>query len=226
MNRLNRSYIKISMILTICIWLIFMLKKYNIFTVEQLNLHKHALMYFVNEHYVLSVILFILSYILFTALMLPGAFVLSLAGGLLFGVLPGTTYITLGATIGACCAFLATRYFFGNTLQQKYHKAFKHFNTAIEQHGVAYLFIVRLVPFFPFFLVNLLAGLSTVSTKHFVITTALGIIPLVFGFTFLGSQLRYTETIQDFFTYPLTVAGILLLGIITLQKIAQRWRNH
>lgn len=200
--------------------------KQNILTLEQLNLNKHALMNFVHEHYIFSALLFIVSYIIFAALMLPGAFILSLAGGLLFGVLPGAIYVTIGATVGAYCAFLATRYFFGNTMQKKYHKALDRFNTALTENGPAYLFIVRLIPIFPFFFVNLLAGLSNVSPKHFIITTAIGILPLVLGFTFLGAQLRSTETVHDFFSYPLTVAGLLLLSLLTLHSIAKKWRRN
>jgi uncharacterized membrane protein YdjX (TVP38/TMEM64 family) len=221
MNKKLRSTLTLPAIITFFaafIWI----KQHNYISLDQLNMHKHFLMNFVDEHYQLSAIIFIISYILFAALLLPGAGILSLAGGLLFGVLWGSIYVTIGATIGAFFAFLMTRYFIGAGVQQKYGKALTKFNDAVTHYGPIYFFIVRLIPFFPFFLVNMLAGLTQISSKTFLITTALGVLPLVFGFTFLGAQLRHTDTIEDFFTYPLAVAGILLLISIALHMITKR----
>lgn len=205
--------------------LLLALQKQNIFTLEQLNLNKSALMNFVDEHYFFSVLIFIASYILFAALMLPGAFILSLAGGLLFGLLPGALYVVFGATIGAYCAFLATRYFFGNQVQRIYSNALKAFNQAVKEYGALYLFAVRLIPLFPFFLVNMFAGLTQISSGTFIVTTALGMLPLVIGFTFLGAQLRHTDAIHDFFTYPLAIVGLLILLPIMIATIVRRRRK-
>ena len=200
--------------------------KQNILTVEQLNLHKHALMSFVSMHYIFSVLTFIAIYIVFAALMLPGAFILSLAGGLLFGILRGTLFVAIGATIGAYCAFVTTRYFIGNETQKRYGNALNAFNSAVKEYGALYLFVIRLIPLFPFFLVNMLAGLTQISSGTFIVTTAFGILPVVIGFTFLGAQLRYTDTIQDFFTYPLAIAGLLILLPIVITTIVKRRRRR
>lgn len=222
MSKLNR--IISILFLFLCIILIFIFGKYRL-TLAELNMHKEYLIRLVESHFFTASWSFIIIYILFVTFMLPGAVVLSLAGGLLFGVFLGSLYVTVGATVGAFFAFLATRYLFGTKLQKKYAEHLVGFNAAMTQYGTMYLFVVRLIPLFPFFLVNMLAGLTNVSSKVFLITTALGILPLVFGFTYLGFQLRHTETIEDFFSYPLAVAGILIIVLLILHRLAKRRRH-
>jgi uncharacterized membrane protein YdjX (TVP38/TMEM64 family) len=180
-------------------------------TFAQLQLHKHMLMQYVQDHYARSVFLFILSYIMVAALALPGAVICSIAGGLLFGVGWGSLYVALSATLGAWCAFLATRYIVGNAVRARYQAAFAKFDAAFHAYGYWYLFIVRLVPIFPFFLVNLCMAFLPISSSTFLFTTLIGIIPDVIGFTYLGYQLRMADTVQDFFTYPVAIIGVMLL---------------
>lgn len=226
MNKNQRKIITLAVTALCLVALMYWLKQQNYLTLDRLNMQKHFLIDFVEQHYTFASITFVVCYILFAALLLPGAAILSLAGGLLFGVLIGSLYVTAGATIGAFGAFLMTRYFIGNQVQREYGKALTKFNDAVTHYGPLYLFVVRLIPLFPFFLVNMLAGLTQISSSTFLLTTALGILPLVIGFTFLGAQLRYTDTVEDFFSYPLAIAGALILVPIVLHMIAKKWRNR
>ena len=226
MNSKSRRLITFTLLSIGIITLIYWVKQNHYFTLDQLNRQKLFLIHFVEEQYALASILFIVCYILFAALLLPGAAILSMAGGLLFGVFMGSLYVTIGATAGAFIAFLMTRYFFGNQVQREHSRALTTFNNAIMQYGPLYLFVVRLIPLFPFFLVNTLAGLTTISSGTFLLTTALGILPLVIGFTYLGAQLRHTDTVEDFFTYPLAIAGALILLPIIVHMITKKMRKH
>jgi uncharacterized membrane protein YdjX (TVP38/TMEM64 family) len=191
-------------------------------TFEQLQLHKHMFMQYVQEHYARSIFLFMLCYILIAALALPGAVICSITGGLLFGVFWGSVFVAISATVGSWYAFLATRYIVSDAVRERYRAAFIKFDAAFHQYGYWYLFIIRMVPIFPFFLVNICMAFVPISSFTFLFTTFIGIIPDVIGFTYLGYQLRTAETVQDFFSYPLAVIGAMLL----LPLVGQWWLSR
>lgn len=195
-------------------------------TFEQLQLHKYMLMQYVQEHYVRAVWLFMLCYILVAALALPGAMICSITGGLLFGVWWGSVFVAISATIGSWSAFLATRYIVSDAVRERYHAAFIKFDAAFHQYGYWYLFIIRMVPLFPFFLVNICMAFLPISSATFLFTTFIGIIPDVIGFSFLGYQLRTADTLQDFFSYPLIIIGVMLLLPIVGQWLLSRRRSR
>lgn len=141
---------------------------------------------FVASRYGVSVLLFISVYIAVVSLSVPGATVLTLTGGMLFGPLPATLYANVGATIGAYLVFLASRHLIGVAVQARFSKELSRFNGEIARNGRNYLLTVRLIPFFPFFLVNLLSGLTRVPDVTFLWTTCLGIIPMGFFYASLG----------------------------------------
>lgn len=194
-------------------------------TLEQLRLHKDALMVFVQEHYARAVCLFMLCYILVAALALPGAMICSITGGLLFGVFWGSVFVAISATIGSWIAFLATRYILSDIIRERYRSAFIKFDAAFDQYGYWYLFIIRMVPLFPFFLVNACAAFLPISSYTFLFTTFIGIIPDVIGFAFLGYRLRTADTLLEFVSYPLVVIGLMLLLPIIGQWLLARHRR-
>src|SRR5512146_2853440 len=157
-------------------------------TFENLQRNRQALLSFVSAHYILSVVSFISVYVIVAALSIPGAVILTLAGGFLFGTIAGVLYVDVGATAGAVCAFLSARSLLGDRLQQTYGGHFAKFNGEMERNGVNYLLTLRLIAVFPFFLINFLAGLTKVPLKTFLWTTAIGIIPGTAVFAFAGQQ--------------------------------------
>ncbi len=149
---------------------------------EYLNLgrlqeNKEALKAVVERHYLLSVLVYIAAYIGVVALSIPGATVLTLLGGFFYGVAPATLYINVGATLGATIVFLAARFFLGEMIQTRYGEKLSRFNREIEANGKNYLLTLRLIPLFPFWMINLFAGVTRIRTRTFVWTTSLGIIP-------------------------------------------------
>ncbi len=188
------------------------------FTFENLKAQKEVLTNFVNANYISSIIIFVSLYITAVAFMLPIATVLTLSGGFLFGSLLGVFYVNIGATLGAVLAFLFARYIIGGKVQAKYEKQLSKFNKELETNKYQYLFSLRFLPIFPFFLVNFLCGVTKLDLKTFTITTALGILPGSFVFTYAGSQIASINSIKDIFSKNILYAFVLL-GLITLMPV-------
>ena len=216
MSKPNRSRLVIGgLFLVICLFLIAWLNRAGLFTFDTLVENKDALKAYVARNYLLSVIVFIAAYFLSTTFSLPFALLLSLAGGFLFGSLPGTLFINIGATTGATALFIGSRYFFGEYFQGKYGANIKALNDELEENGKSYLLTLRLIPIFPFFLVNLMAGLSTISLSTFVWTTAIGIIPGSFVYSYAGSQLSSIQSTEDIVS-PSILLALVMLGLLAL----------
>jgi len=188
------------------------------FTFENLKNQKEILSSYVDENYFLTIFIFVLIYIISVAFLIPIATVLTLAGGFLFGSIEGTLFVNIGATIGAGFAFLFARYIIGAKLQEKYSTQLEKFNKELTENKYQYLFSLRFLPIFPFFLVNFLAGLTKVDFKTFIITTSLGIIPGSFVYTYAGSQLSSINALSDIFSKEI-LSAFLLLGFLTLLPI-------
>jgi uncharacterized membrane protein YdjX (TVP38/TMEM64 family) len=184
-------------------------------TFENLRQHRDQLLVLVRGHYALSIVLFILLYIAVTGLSIPGAVVLTIGGGFLYGTVPATLYVNLGATAGAVLAFLFARYLLGEQLQDKYRQQLDRFNREMEAEGWRYLLTLRLIPIFPFFLINFLAGLTRVPLKTFAWTTALGIIPGTAVFAYAGRQIGSINSPADILS-PKVIMAFLLLACFAL----------
>jgi len=206
---------------SIFIMMIALIKYFDLdtyFTFENLKNQKEILSSYVNENYFLTIFIFVFIYIVSVAFLIPIATVLTLAGGFLFGSIEGTLFVNIGATIGAGFAFLFARYIIGAKLQEKYSTQLEKFNKELTENKYQYLFSLRFLPIFPFFLVNFLAGLTKVDFKTFIITTSLGIIPGSFVYTYAGSQLSSINALSDIFSKEI-LSAFLLLGFLTLLPI-------
>jgi uncharacterized membrane protein YdjX (TVP38/TMEM64 family) len=179
-------------------------------TFENLVAHKAMLQEYVRGHYLLSLAGFVVLYVIVVALSIPGAVILSLSSGFLFGTALGVILNNAGATTGAICIFFITRHLIGNWLQTKYESQLSKFNNEFARNGSHYLLTLRFIPVFPFFLVNILAGLTKVPFKTFLWTTCLGILPGCIVYTFMGSQLSTIQSPKDIFSVNITIAFILL----------------
>jgi uncharacterized membrane protein YdjX (TVP38/TMEM64 family) len=144
---------------------------------QMLQENKEALKGFVERNYFVSVVVYIVAYTLVVALSIPGAMWLSIGGGFFFGVVFATIFINIGATIGATIVFLAARFFLGEMIQNKYGDKLAKFNREVETNGSNYLITLRLIPVFPFWMINLFAGVTKIKPRTFIWTTSLGIIP-------------------------------------------------
>jgi uncharacterized membrane protein YdjX (TVP38/TMEM64 family) len=190
-------------------------------TIDSVRENRLMIEGFVASRYALSASLFIAIYIVSTAFSVPGATVLTLAGGFFFGVLPATVYVNVGATIGATLAFLMSRYVVGNWLQARYHDQLTRFNAEVGEHGHLYLLFVRLIPAFPFFLVNLFSGLTRIPVKTFIWTTAIGILPADLAYSFAGSQLGTISSPKDILSGRIGLA-FLFLALLAIVPVAYK----
>ena len=188
----------------------------DIFSVEQLKLHRVALQTYVSTNYTKAVVWYVCLYFLVAALAIPMASVFTLGGGFLFGTLAGTLYTNIGATVGATCIFLLVRYYLGVYVQARYQKQLKQFNEEFAANGTHYLLSVRLVSVVPFFIINVCAGLTNATLIQFMITTAIGILPGSLVYSYAGQQLMHINTLSDIITLPVVLAfgALALLSLL------------
>lgn len=159
---------------------------------DSLAQNREALLAYRDSHYITAVLAFLGVYIAIVAFSLPGATVATLAGGFLFGILPGVFFNVAGATIGASCLFLAARWGLGDWLSSKMDASagrIKHIKSGINDNQWSMLFLIRFLPIVPFFVANLLPAFVGVPLYRFVVSTGLGIIPGTLVFTSIGSGL-------------------------------------
>jgi uncharacterized membrane protein YdjX (TVP38/TMEM64 family) len=198
---------------------IFDLKTY--LSLDTLKGNRDSLLAFTEEHYAPAVALFILIYVLQTSFSLPGATIMTLAGGFLFGSLWGPLYVNIGATTGATLAFLAARYLFHQWVERKFGNRLGPIQDGFAKNAFSYLLTLRLIPFFPFFLVNLLSGLTRVKVSTYVVATAIGIIPGSVVYAFAGRQLGTINTLSELVS-PRLLLAFSLLGLLMLVPILYR----
>lgn len=194
--------------------------------IEFLLEQRSVLLNFVDQYFILTSIGFIMIYILAVAFSVPGATILSITSGLLFGVFVGLIYVNIGATIGATINFLLARYVIGDSIQNKYGESLEKFNKEINKNCKNYLLTLRLIPVFPFFLINVLAGVASVKLRTFIWTTAVGIIPGSIFYVYAGTTLKHAEALTDFIswktTLPLVLLGILAFLPVIINKIKEK----
>jgi uncharacterized membrane protein YdjX (TVP38/TMEM64 family) len=187
-------------------------------TLESLRTNHDALTTFYQKNRFITAGAFIAIYVIQTALSLPGAAILSLAAGAIFGVVMGTVYVNIGATVGATLAFLVARYLFHDMIQNKFGPRLEKINRELETRGFNYLLFLRLVPLFPFFLINLGAGLTRVTLRTFFFGTMIGIIPGSFVFCNAGASLAAITSLNEVAT-PRVLGSFALLGLFALVPV-------
>ena len=194
-------------------------------SLDSLKANRDLLLNYTETHYTVAVALFILIYILQTTFSFPGGAILTLTGGFLFGSVMGTFFVNIGATVGATLAFLAARYLLRDWVERKFGDRLGAIQSGFAQNAFSYLMTLRLIPAFPFFLVNLVSGLTRVNLGTYVLATSLGIIPGSFVFAFAGRQLGTINSLSEIASPPVLLA-FTLLGLLALMPIAYRkWTN-
>jgi dihydrolipoamide dehydrogenase len=164
---------------------------------------------------VLTACVFGLLYVLVTALSIPGAAVLTLAAGAIFGIFYGTIVVSFASTLGATLAFLGSRFLFKDFFEQKFSERFATINQGIQKDGAVYLFTLRLIPAVPFFLVNILMGLTKIPTLTFFIVSQVGMLAGTVVYINAGTQLSQLESPQDIISWKI-ILSFLALGFFPL----------
>jgi uncharacterized membrane protein YdjX (TVP38/TMEM64 family) len=194
---------------------------------ETLRAHRSELMGFVMQKPVLAVLLFVLLYAVATALSVPGGALLTVSAGFLFGIGLGTAATVVGATTGAIALYLAARTALRDVLAAKAGPMLQRMEAGFKESALSYLLVLRLIPIFPFFIVNIVPALLGVPLRTYAIGTFLGIIPGTFVFASIGAGLgsvfdRMEEfSLQGALTPEVTIA-LVGLAILSLVPVAYK----
>lgn len=174
-------------------------------------------------------------YVAVTAASLPGAAIMTLAAGALFGIVTGTLLVSFASSIGATLAFLIARYLFRDNVQKKFGQRLKKINAGVEKDGAFYLFTLRLVPIFPFFLINLLMALTPIKTWTFYWVSQFGMLAGTLVYVNAGTQLANIDSTSDLLSGKLIGAFILLglfpwlargvMNFIQARRVYRGWKK-
>ncbi|MEM9531214.1 MAG: FAD-dependent oxidoreductase [Pseudomonadota bacterium] len=168
-----------------------------------------------SQNAVLTGAVYFAIYVLVTSLSLPGAALLTLLAGALFGLTVGTVLVSFASTLGATLAFLAARLILGDTVRKRFRKAFESIDRGMDKEGAFYLFTLRLIPIFPFFVINLVMGLTNIRVLTFALVSQLGMLPGTLAYVNAGKQLANLESVSDIAS-PALIGSFVILGLLPL----------
>jgi len=207
----------------------------SLLTLEALKTSRDTLVALYRDRPLFTLASFFAVYVAVTALSIPGAVVLTLAAGAMFGLVTGLVVVSFASSLGALLAFLTARYLLRDVVQARFGKQLAPINDGMQRDGVLYLLTLRLVPVFPFFLVNLLAGLSPIGAGRFYWVSQLGMLAGTVVYVNAGTQLASIQRPSDVLspalvgsfvllgTFPLI--GKALVGMLKQRKVYANWRR-
>ena len=202
----------------------FALGGYRYLTLDTIKGNRDALLAFTQAHYAQALVIAFFVYVAAAAHSLPGGLLLSLTCGFLFGRWAGTVLVVLAATIGATLLFVAARYVFADAARKRLGALGEKINAGFTRNAFSYMLFLRLVPAFPFFLVNLAPAFTSIPLRTFVLATFIGIIPGTFVFVNLGETLGRIDSLQGLVSWE-TLGAFALLGILALVPVVVRRRS-
>ena len=168
-----------------------------------------------NENFFQTALLYFMGYVIATSLSIPGAIIITLLGGAIFGVFWGTLLVSFASSIGATLAFLVSRVLLQDWVQRKFGDYLLPLNKGIEKDGSFYLFSIRMVPLFPFFVVNLLMGLTAIRTTSFYLASQAGMLIGTIVYVNAGSELSQITSLSGLVSAPV-LSSLVLLGVFPL----------
>lgn len=214
-----KKRINLKLILPLILALsVFVYVKFNVgsfLNLESLKQNKENLHLMLNESPVGFSVSFGLIYVLVTALSIPGASVLTLAAGALFGLLKGTIIVSFASSIGATLAFLASRYLFKSAVEKNFKEKINFINEGIQKDGVFYLFTLRLIPAIPFFLINVLMGLTSIRAVIFYTVSQVGMLAGTLVYVNAGTELGKIDSLSGILSFKVLIS-FTLLGLLPL----------
>lgn len=217
----NLGKISIAMVMVLALGAFFYLDLGKFLSLTALKENRDSLLAFTDANFPAAVAIFIGTYILVTGLSLPGAVILTLAGGFVFGAGWATLFINLGATTGATLAFLTARYVLRDAVEQKFGARLGPFQEGFAKNAFSYLLTLRLIPLFPFFVVNLVSGLTRVNVGTYILATAIGIIPGSFVYAYAGRQLGTINSLKEIASHNV-IGAFVLLGLLALIPVVYK----
>ena len=219
---MSKSRLYLLIIIAILIGTFFYFDLQHYLTLDNLKSQQKYIISYRDDHPVLATAIYALVYIAVTGLSLPGATILTLAGGAVFGLLWGTLIVSFASSIGATLAFLAARFLFRDAVNAKFGHLLKEIDAGIARDGAFYLFTLRLVPLIPFFVINLVMGLTILNTRTFYWVSQAGMLAGTLVYVNAGTQLAKIESLSGILS-PALVGSFALLGVfpIIAKKIVE-----
>jgi len=196
-------------------------------TLEYLQTSRAAIVTQVEAQPIAASAIYFAVYVLVTGLSLPGAAVMSLAGGAVFGLVWGMVLVSFASSIGATLAFLISRSLLHEWVRKRFGEYLEGIDRGFEKEGNFYLFSIRMVPLFPFFVVNLLMGLTRISAPAFYLVSQVGMLAATFVFVYAGTQLAQVHKLGDVLS-PQLILALSLLGLFPLaaRKLMTLWTRR
>ncbi|BBT95914.1 pyridine nucleotide-disulfide oxidoreductase [Aeromonas veronii] len=210
---MNRTRLLLALVMGSLIGAFFALDLGRYLTLDALQAQQAAVAQWVDSHFVSASLLFVLIYVLSTALSLPGASLLTLGGSAVFGVAWGLLLVSFASTLGATLAFLSARFLLRDWVTARFGDKLATFQSGMAKEGAFYLLSLRLIPIFPFFLVNLLMGLTPIRVSTYYWVSQLGMLPGTFVYVLAGSELGQLTSTGNILSPGLMVA-LTLLGLM------------
>jgi uncharacterized membrane protein YdjX (TVP38/TMEM64 family) len=212
---MSRSRIQLLLGMAVLIVAFFYFDLQQFLTLSSLKSQQAIISNYCNTNPVMAIVVYALLYIAVTGLSLPGATILTLAGGALFGLFWGTLIVSFASSIGATLAFLAARFLFRDAVHNKFGDRLNTIEEGIARDGAYYLFTLRLVPLFPFFVINLLMGLTQLKTMTFYWVSQIGMLAGTLVYVNAGTQLAKLDSLSGILS-PVVVGSFVLLGLFPL----------
>jgi pyruvate/2-oxoglutarate dehydrogenase complex dihydrolipoamide dehydrogenase (E3) component/uncharacterized membrane protein YdjX (TVP38/TMEM64 family) len=185
------------------------------FSLDALREQRAGLLLQIEAHPILSAGIFFVVYVAVTALSLPAAALLTIAGGALFGFTTGTLLVSFASTLGATLAMLLARYLLRDSVQSRFGARLKAIDDGLAREGAFYLFALRLVPVFPFFLVNLTLGLTRLPARTFFWVSQIGMLPATAVYVYAGTEIGQLTSLKGLIS-PSLLGAFALLGLLPL----------
>jgi pyruvate/2-oxoglutarate dehydrogenase complex dihydrolipoamide dehydrogenase (E3) component/uncharacterized membrane protein YdjX (TVP38/TMEM64 family) len=212
-GRTARAVLVLVVVMLIVAFFVFDLGRF--LSLAALKTHRTALEDWRRLHPLAAVAAYMAAYVAMAALSLPGAAVVTLAGGALFGVVIGTIAVSFASTIGATLAFLIARFVLRDAVRRRFETRLRSIEEGIARDGAFYLFTLRLVPLFPFFVVNLVMALTPIATPVFYGVSQVGMLPGTIAYVYAGSRLGEIERLGDVAS-PGLLGAFVILGLLPL----------
>ena len=230
---MNSRKLVIALVLLAGIGAFFALDLGRFFSLAYIKESQGAIAALHAQRPLLVAMVFFSVYVAITALSLPGAAIMTLAGGAVFGLVWGTVIVSFASTLGATLAMLAARYLFRDTLQQRFGNKLAEVDKGIARDGAFYLFTLRLIPVMPFFVLNLLMGLTRMKTWTYFWVSQVGMAAGTVVYVNAGTQLARIDSLKSILS-PALIGSFVLLGLLPLivkrvlaivqrRKVYARW---
>jgi uncharacterized membrane protein YdjX (TVP38/TMEM64 family) len=219
---MNKAKLLVALLIVALISAVFVLGLHQYLSLDFLRAQQQSMQIFVEQNLTGAAVAFFFLYVTVAALNIPGAAIMTLAAGAVFGVVVGVIVVSFASAVGATLAFLLSRYLLRDYVERKFSWATEKINRGVEREGGYYLFTLRLVPVFPFFVINMVMALTRLQTQTFYWVSQIGMFPATVVYVNAGTQLGRIEDAADILS-PAVLGSFALLGVfpIVAKKILE-----